>query len=99
VRVEEALERQVVGNRIDRGDAERVRDDRAGRAAPTGRLDAALPSEPDEVRHDQEVAGVAHRGDHAELVVEAGLELRRGRAVAPLEAALAFAAQPRLDGL
>ena len=53
----------------------------------------------DEVGDDQEVAGVAHRDDHAELVVEALLELRRDRPVAALEARLALLAQPRLDGL
>ena len=79
VGVEEPLERQAVGDRVDRGDAERVGHDRARRAAPAGRLDALLPGEPDEVGDDQEVARVAHRGDDAELVVEALLELRRDR--------------------
>ena len=77
--VEEALERQLVEDRVDRRDAERVGHDRAGRAAAAGRLDALLAGEPDEVRDDQEVAGVAHREDHAELVVEPLLELRRDR--------------------
>ena len=36
-----------------------------------------LAGEADEVGDDQEVAGVAHRDDHAELVVEPRLELRR----------------------
>ena len=70
-----------------------------GRAAPAGGLDPLLAGEPDEVRDDQEVAGVAHREDDAELVVEPRLELRRDRPVAPLEAALALLAEPALDGL
>ena len=82
VGVEEALERELVEDRIDRRDPERVGHDRAGRAAPAGRLDPLLAGEPDEVGDDQEVARVAHRGDHAELVVEALLELRGHRPVA-----------------
>ena len=77
IRVEEPLERQAVGDRVDRRDAQRVRHDRAWRAAPARRLDALLAGVPDEVGDDQEVARVAHRGDHAELVVEAVLERRR----------------------
>ena len=99
VGVEEALERQLVQDRIDRRDAQGVGHDRARRAAPAGRLDALLAGEPDEVGHDQEVARVAHRRDHAELVVEPRLERRRGAAVAPLQAALALLPQPALDGL
>ena len=71
---------------------------RARRAAPAGRLDPLLARERDEVGHDQEVAGVAHREDHAELVVEPLLERRRDRPVAALEAALALGAKPGLDG-
>ena len=97
VGVEEALERELVEDRVDRGDAQRVGHDRARRAAAARRLDALLPGEGDEVRDDQEVAGVAHREDHAELVVEPGLELRGDGPVAALEAALALLAQPALD--
>ena len=61
VRVEEPLERQLVEDRIDRRDAEGVGHDRAGRAPSARGLDALLPGEGDEVRDDQEVAGVAHR--------------------------------------
>ena len=99
VRVEEALERQLVEDRVDRRDPQRVGHDRARRRSPAGGLDPLLAGEPDEVGDDQEVAGVAHRQDHAELVVEARLELRRDRPVAALEAALAFGAQPALHGV
>jgi hypothetical protein len=99
VRVEEPLERQLVQDGIDRRDAQRVGDDAARRRAATGRLDALLSREPDEVGDDQEIAGVAHRGDDPELVVEPLLELRRDRAVPTLEAGLALLAQPRLRRL
>ena len=62
-------------------------------------MDALLAGETDEVGHDQEITGVAHRGDDADLVVEPLLELRRHGPVASLEPALAFLAQPALDGL
>ena len=78
---------------------EGVGHDRARGRAPAGRRDLLLPGEADEVGHDQEVAGVAHRDDHAQLVVQALLELGRDRAVAPHQARLALLAQPRLDRL
>ena len=99
VRVEEPLERELVEDRVDRGDPERVGHDAAGRRATTRRLDALLAGEADEVRDDEEVAGVPHRGDDAELVIEPRLELRRDGAVPASEAGLALRAQPRLDGL
>ena len=95
--VEEALERELVEDRVDRRDAERVGDDAARGAAAAGRLDALSPGERDEVRDDEEVARVAHLDDDAELVVEALLERRRDRPVAALEARLALRAQPALD--
>ena len=76
VGVEEPLERELVEDRVDRRDPQRVGHDRAGRRAPARGLDPLLAGERDEVGHDQEVARVAHRQDHAELVVEARLKLR-----------------------
>ena len=99
VGVEEPLERQAVVDGVDGRDAQGVGHDRARGRAPAGRRDLLLPGEPDEVGHDQEVAGVAHRDDHAQLVVQPLLELGRDRAVAPHQARLALLAQPRLDGL
>ena len=70
--VEEALEQKVVGERIDVGDLEAVRDDRAGRGpAPGTDRDAVLFGEADEVPDDQEVGAEAHALDHVELVLEA----------------------------
>ncbi len=99
VRVEEALEGEPVVERVHRRDPQGVGDDGAGRGPPAGRRDPLLPGEADEVGHDQEVARVAHREDHAQLVVEARLELGGDRAVAADEAGLALLAQPALDGL
>ncbi len=99
VLVEEALEGQLIVDRVDRRDAERVGHDRARRAAPAGRLDALLAGEAHEIGHDQEVAGVAHGGDDPELVVEPLLERPCHGPVATLEPALAFGPQPALGGL
>src|SRR5688572_29714602 len=97
VGVEEALERELVQDRVDRRDAERVRDDAARGAAAAGRLDALAPGERDEVRDDEEVGRVAHLDDDAELVVEPFLEGRRDGPVTPFETRLALGAQPALD--
>ena len=99
VGVEEPLERELVQDGVDRRDAERVRDDAPRGTAAACRLDAFASGERDEVGDDQEVGGVAHLQDHAELVVEALLELRRHGPVAALEAGLALRAQPALDGV
>ncbi len=99
VGVEEALEGQLVEDGVDRRDAQRVRDDRAGRRPAAGRGDALLSGEAREVGHDEEVGRVAHRGDDAQLVVEPLAEVVGERSVALREAALALAAQPRLDGV
>ena len=99
VGVEEPLERQLVEDRVDRRDAERVGDDAPRGTAAARRLDPLAPGERDEVGDDQEVGRVAHLDDHAELVVEPLLELRRDGPVAALEASLAFRAQPGLDGV
>ncbi len=99
VRVEEPLERELVQDRIHRRDTQRVGHDRTRRGPSAGRLDPLLSREPDEVRDDEEVPRVAHRDDHAELVVEALLEFGRDRAVAARQAPLAFLAQPTIHGV
>ena len=66
--VQEALEQQLVLDRIDVGDAHRVRDQRAGaRAAARADRDAVLLGVADEVPDDQEVARELHLLDDAEL--------------------------------
>ena len=70
-RVEEALEQQIVGQRVEVGDVERVGDDRARRrAAARADRDAVLLGVADEVPDDQEVGGEAHLLDHPELELE-----------------------------
>ncbi len=70
--VEEALEEDVVLDRVDAGDAEAV-GDQASRRRTASRADRHTGTSRvvDEVRHDQEVAGEAHRLDHRQLVLHA----------------------------
>ena len=94
-RVEEALEEQVVLERVDVGDAQRVGHDAARRrAAPRPHRDARVFGELDEVPDDQEVGAEAHVADGVELEVEAlgHLGARLG-AVAALDALRAEVAQ------
>ncbi len=83
-RVEEALEQQVVRQRVQVGDLQRPRHQRAGaRAAARADRDALVLAPLDEVGHDQEVAGEAHLDDGVELefepleIVLAGLARRQ----------------------
>ena len=72
LRVEEALEEQVVRNRIEVGDAQRPRHDAARRRAAAGAdRDALALRVVGEVGDDQEVAGEAHVLDHRQLGVDA----------------------------
>src|ERR687888_423692 len=69
--VEEALEQQVVLDRIDVGDLEAVGDERAGgAAAPWADADALPFRERDEVPDDQEVIGEAEFADRLELELQ-----------------------------
>src|SRR5439155_15348658 len=62
--VEEALEEQVVLDRVDVGDLEAVGDERAGGGAAAGPdLDAVALGEGDEIPDDQEVVGEAELAD------------------------------------
>src|SRR5213079_1631546 len=86
-RVEEALEDQVVLDRVDVGDLEAIGDERAGRRAPSWADRDAVPlREGDEVPDDQEVVGEAHLLDRLELEAQPLLELRRRDAVPLLQA-------------
>ena len=78
-RVEEALEEEVVADRVDVGDLEAVRDERAGgqpRPGPTA--DPVALREADEVGDDQEVVGEAHLPDRLQLELEPLVQLRGG---------------------
>src|SRR6476659_5965967 len=69
--LQEALEQQLVAQRVEAGDVERVRNQRAGaRAAPRPDRAAVLLCPVDEVGNDQEVAGKAHLQDRLDLEVE-----------------------------
>ena len=76
--IEEALEEKVVVERIDVGDAHRIRDQRAraGAAAGTDR-DAVVLRVLDEVPDHEEVAGEAHRLDDVDLGLQAVVVLLR----------------------
>ncbi len=76
--VEEALEEQPVLERVELGDAHRVRHDRAGRRATAGADPDALALGPvDQVGGHQEVAREAHLQDHRGLEVAPLAGLRR----------------------
>ena len=69
-RIDEPLEQEVVGDRLDPADPERVRHDRAGRAAPTLGRDPLLLREAHQVPADEEELGEAGSLDDVELVGE-----------------------------
>ncbi|MNT27983.1 hypothetical protein D3C72_1636380 [compost metagenome] len=71
LRVQEALEQQVVVDRVQVGDLEHVGNERARARAPARPHRAAILLGPvDEVRHDQEVAGKPHLQDDAQLELQ-----------------------------
>ena len=89
-RVQEALEEEPVAHRVDVGDLEAVRGERAGRGAATRPdADAVLLREVDEVPDDEEVVREAHLLDRLQLEAEAIGQLGRRVSVAPGEALLA----------
>src|SRR6185436_18109018 len=72
LRVQEALEQQVVRDGVDARDAERVGDDGSGaRAATRTDRDATRLRLADEVPDDEEVSGELHPDDDVELGFEA----------------------------
>ena len=103
--VEEALEQQVVRQRVEVGDAQRPRHQRTGtRAAARADRDVVVLGPVDEVGDDQEVAGEPHRDDDVELGLEPQLIGRaavlrsRWMPVEPARQALArLLAQPAFD--
>ena len=70
-RVHEPLEREVVTERIDVGDAGQIADERAGGAAPAGAPDPHRTDVGDDVGDREEVRRVAHPADQRELVMQA----------------------------
>ena len=81
-RIDEPLEQEVVGDRLDPADPERVRHDRAGRAAPTLGRDPLLLREAHQVPADEEELGEAGPLDDPQLVGEPRDDRRGHRVVA-----------------
>jgi len=80
--IEEAFKQQVVAQRIEIGDAERVGDQRSrARAAARTDRDIVLLGPVDEVGDDQEVARKTHLHDDVELGFEPAFVIRAGEAV------------------
>ena len=82
-RGQEPLEQQLVGDRIDVGDAEGVADRRVGRRSPALGKDAVLPAEPGDVVHHQEIARKGQLRNDFQLVIDLFVCPRRplGRSV------------------
>ena len=72
-RRQEPLEQQLVGDRVDRGDAERVADRRVGRRSPALAQDVVLPAEPGDVVHHQEIARELQRRNDLQLMLDLGV--------------------------
>ncbi len=83
VGVEEALEEEVVANRVGGGDVEGVADDGVTGAPAPRAVDAALPCPAHDVVHHQEVVGETHALDHGQLLLQ---ELHRPRRHRPVHA-------------
>ena len=96
---EKPLEEQPVPDRVDIGDAEAVRGERAGRRPPARPdRDPLPPRVRDEVPHDEEIPGESHLLDDAELEAEA-LDHRvgGGRSVARGQALVGQVLQVRIE--
>src|SRR5439155_17550085 len=67
--IQKTLEQEVVRQRTDVRDPERVRDERArGRPAAWSDRNAAVAGRLDEIPNDEEIPGVPRRRDYGELV-------------------------------
>src|SRR5206468_12674720 len=85
--VQEALEEEVVLDRVDVGDLDAVGDERAGGAPAAGPDADSVPlRERDEVADDQEVVREAHLPDRLQLEPESFRELGRHRSIALVQA-------------
>ena len=70
LRIQQALEEEVVAQRVQIRDAEAVGHQRCGAGAPAAHRHGVLPRPVDELLHDQKVAGETHLDDHAQLVIQ-----------------------------
>ena len=97
--IEEALEDQVVLERIERGDAEGVGDDAAGgRASARPNQNVLLAGETDKVPDHEEVVGEPHRLDDAELIFEPVADLSNVMSVEVLHSIPAQVLQVAIGG-
>ena len=71
LRIQEAFEEEVVGERVKVGDFQRIGDERArARTASGADRDVVVFRPLDEVGNDEEVTGETHLVNHAQLNVE-----------------------------
>ena len=84
--VEEALEDEVVGERVDVGDAEAVENEAGRRRSAHAHGDRLLMREDGEVVHDEHVVGEAGLAHDVQLVLQALANLFGGAWVASLQA-------------
>lgn len=69
-RRQEPFEEQLIGHRVDGGDAQRVADRRVGRRSPALAQDVVSPAELGDVVHHQEIPREAQLGDDGEFPVQ-----------------------------
>ena len=100
-RRQEPLEQQLVGHRIDRGDAKGITDRGVGRRSPALTQDVVLPTEPGDVVDHQEVTRKLELGNDFQLTLDLGIRLARmgSRAVATLSPRHRQLAQPAVFGM
>ena len=98
---QEPFEQQLVGHRVDGGDAQCVADRRVGRRSPALAQDVVLPAEPGDVVHHQEVARELQRLDDFQLVLDLGVGPWRavGRPVSPARPLHGQVTQPAVLGV
>ena len=76
-RRQETLEQQLVGHRIDRGDAEGITDCGVGRRSPALAQNVVLPAESGDVVDHQEIAWKRQLRNDFQLVLDLGIRLPR----------------------
>src|SRR6201999_3638668 len=72
-RRQEPLEQQLIGHRIDRGDAKGITDRRMGRRSPPLTQDVVLRTEPGVVVVHQEVSWKLELGNYFQLTLDLGI--------------------------
>ncbi len=91
VRVEEALEQQIIFERADMAQLQDIADDRPARGATRPGGDAPADGEADEIPSDEEIAGETHFADDREFVLQPFLGRRHaGLCFGPGVLAVAF---------